>query len=77
MMSDRDMMARCIALAKESRKLHEYPYAAVICRRGSFVCEFSIEYPAMVMSRVMQNWLLSPRRSDSLKRPVSMIALSI
>jgi tRNA(adenine34) deaminase len=39
MMSDRDMMARCIALAKESRKLHEYPYAAVICRRGSFVCE--------------------------------------
>jgi hypothetical protein len=24
---------------EESRKLHEYPYAAFICRRGSFACE--------------------------------------
>lgn len=37
--ADADMMRRCLALAKSSGKLGEYPYASVICRDGEFVCE--------------------------------------
>jgi tRNA(adenine34) deaminase len=36
---DADMMRRCLALSKSSGKQGEYPYAAVICRNGKFVCE--------------------------------------
>ena len=36
---DRVMMTRCIDLAKDSGKAGEYPYAAVICRRGKIVAE--------------------------------------
>lgn len=36
---DRAMMQRCIALGLRSGKLGEYPYGAVICRGGEFVCE--------------------------------------
>jgi tRNA(adenine34) deaminase len=38
-MIDQTMMRRCIALAKESGKSGEYPYAAVICRSGTIVAE--------------------------------------
>jgi tRNA(adenine34) deaminase len=37
--TDADMMRRCLALAKTSGDLGEYPYAAVICRNREFVCE--------------------------------------
>ena len=36
---DVDMMRRCLALSKSSSDQGEYPYAAVICRDGKFVCE--------------------------------------
>jgi tRNA(adenine34) deaminase len=36
---DETMMTRCIALAGESGKSGEYPYAAVICRNGTIVAE--------------------------------------
>jgi tRNA(adenine34) deaminase len=38
-MIDRLMMTRCIELAKASGKAGEYPYAAVIGRRGKIVAE--------------------------------------
>ena len=37
--SDTIMMRRCIALAQCARKNGEYPFAAVIARRGEFICE--------------------------------------
>jgi tRNA(adenine34) deaminase len=37
--TDAIMMRRCLALAKSSRDLGEYPYAAVISRNGEFFCE--------------------------------------
>lgn len=37
--TDRMMMRRCIALSGASGRQGEYPYAAVICRNGEFVCE--------------------------------------
>jgi tRNA(adenine34) deaminase len=37
--TDKGMMRRCIALSKTSGDQGEYPYAAVICRNGEFVCE--------------------------------------
>ncbi len=36
---DYAMMERCIALALRAVDAGEYPYAAVICRNGAFVCE--------------------------------------
>jgi tRNA(adenine34) deaminase len=36
---DADMMRRCLALARNSGDLGEYPYAAVVCRNGEMVCE--------------------------------------
>ena len=36
---DSDMMRRCIARSKAAAAEGEYPYAAVICRNGTFVCE--------------------------------------
>jgi tRNA(adenine34) deaminase len=36
---DRAMMTRCIALAMESGKAGEYPYAALVCRNGAVVAE--------------------------------------
>jgi tRNA(adenine34) deaminase len=36
---DADMMRRCLALSKSSSDQGEYPYAAVICQDGKFVCE--------------------------------------
>jgi len=33
------MMRRCIALSASSGRAGEYPYAAVICRNGEFICE--------------------------------------
>jgi tRNA(adenine34) deaminase len=33
------MMEHCIALAMRAVDLGEYPYAAVICRKGKVVCE--------------------------------------
>jgi tRNA(adenine34) deaminase len=36
---DYAMMERCIALALRAVDAGEYPYAAVICRNGGFVCE--------------------------------------
>jgi len=33
------MMHRCVALAESARQGGEYPFAAVIARRGEFVCE--------------------------------------
>src|ERR1700743_2244749 len=35
--SDLAMMRRCIALAQSAKR--EYPFAAVIARRGEFICE--------------------------------------
>ena len=37
--TDVAMMRRCLALSKTSGDLGEYPYAAIICRNGEFVCE--------------------------------------
>jgi tRNA(adenine34) deaminase len=37
--SDAIMMRRCIALAKSAGQSGEYPFAAVIARRGEFICE--------------------------------------
>ena len=37
--TDRSMMRRCIALSGSSGRQGEYPYAAVICRNGEFVCD--------------------------------------
>jgi tRNA(adenine34) deaminase len=37
--SDIAMMRRCIALAQSARSSGEYPFAAVIGRRGEFICE--------------------------------------
>ena len=37
--SDEDMMRRCFALAEQSAKQGEYPYAAVIVRNGIIVAE--------------------------------------
>jgi tRNA(adenine34) deaminase len=36
---DSDMMRRCIARSAAAVGEGEYPYAAVICRNGQFVCE--------------------------------------
>ena len=36
---DRLMMTRCIELSKSSGNSGEYPYAAIICRRGKIVAE--------------------------------------
>src|SRR5262245_13404223 len=33
------MMHRCVALAESARQGGEYPFAAVIARRGEFICE--------------------------------------
>src|SRR6476659_10639728 len=33
------MMRRCVALAQSARSSGEYPFAAVIGRRGEFICE--------------------------------------
>jgi tRNA(adenine34) deaminase len=37
--SDAVMMRRCIALAQSARQIGEYPFAALIARRGEFICE--------------------------------------
>src|SRR5260370_14834370 len=37
--SDMAMMRRCIALAQSAGSRREYPFAAVIGRRGEFICE--------------------------------------
>jgi tRNA(adenine34) deaminase len=37
--SDVIMMRRCITLAQSARQNGEYPFAAVISRRGEFICE--------------------------------------
>jgi tRNA(adenine34) deaminase len=37
--SDAIMMHRCIALAQSAGRSGEYPFAAVIARRGEFICE--------------------------------------
>src|SRR5262249_37843837 len=37
--SDLAMMRRCIALAQSAGPKREYPFAAVIARRGEFICE--------------------------------------
>jgi len=37
--SDAIMMRRCIALAQFAGQIGEYPFAAVIARRGEFICE--------------------------------------
>jgi tRNA(adenine34) deaminase len=36
---DAIMMRRCIALAQSAGQIGEYPFAAVIARRGEFICE--------------------------------------
>jgi tRNA(adenine34) deaminase len=36
---DLTMMRRCIALAQSAKSHGEYPFAAVIARRGEFICE--------------------------------------
>jgi tRNA(adenine34) deaminase len=33
------MMRRCVALAQSAGSMGEYPFAAVIGRRGEFICE--------------------------------------
>jgi tRNA(adenine34) deaminase len=38
-MSDLTMMRRCVALAQSAVSKREYPFAAVIGRRGEFICE--------------------------------------
>ena len=38
-MLDAIMMRRCIALAQTAAQSGEYPFAAVIARRGEFICE--------------------------------------
>ena len=38
-LSDAIMMRRCIALAQSAGQSGEYPFAAVIARRGEFICE--------------------------------------
>jgi tRNA(adenine34) deaminase len=37
--SDMAMMRRCVALAQSAGATGEYPFAAVIARRGEFICE--------------------------------------
>jgi len=37
--SDLAMMRRCVALAQSAAARREYPFAAVIGRRGEFICE--------------------------------------
>src|SRR5258706_13682795 len=37
--SDMAMMRRCVALAQSAGSRREYPFAAVIGRRGEFICE--------------------------------------
>jgi tRNA(adenine34) deaminase len=37
--SDTIMMRRCVTLAQSAHQNGEYPFAAVIARRGEFVCE--------------------------------------
>ncbi|MGY3618283.1 nucleoside deaminase [Bradyrhizobium sp. USDA 10063] len=37
--SDATMMRRCVALAQSAGQSGEYPFAAVIARRGEFICE--------------------------------------
>lgn len=39
--SDLQLMRRCISLAGSGRSVGEYPFAAVVGRRGKFVCEAS------------------------------------
>lgn len=36
---DMEMMRRCVALAQSAGSRREYPFAAVIGRRGEFICE--------------------------------------
>jgi tRNA(adenine34) deaminase len=36
---DADLMKRCISLGKSSVRAGEYPFAAVVARNGSFLCE--------------------------------------
>jgi tRNA(adenine34) deaminase len=38
-LSDAIMMRRCIALAQSAGQSGEYPFAAVVARRGEFICE--------------------------------------
>jgi tRNA(adenine34) deaminase len=37
--SDTALMRRCVALAQSAGSTREYPFAAVIGRRGEFICE--------------------------------------
>ncbi len=37
--SDSDLMKRCVSLGRSSVSAGEYPFAAVIARNGSFLCE--------------------------------------
>ena len=37
--SDATMMRRCVALAQSAAQSGEYPFAALIARRGEFICE--------------------------------------
>jgi tRNA(adenine34) deaminase len=39
--SDTALMRRCVALAQSAGSTREYPFAAVIGRRGEFICESS------------------------------------
>jgi tRNA(adenine34) deaminase len=38
-LSDLAMMRRCVALAQSAASKREYPFAAVVGRRGEFICE--------------------------------------
>jgi tRNA(adenine34) deaminase len=58
--SDLQLMRRCISLAGSARLVREYPFAAVVGRRGKFVCEAS----NMV------------RRAGDVTRHAEMVALS-
>lgn len=57
---DLQLMRRCIALARSVRSDGEYPFAAVVGRRGEFICEAS----NMV------------RRAGDVTRHAEMVALS-
>jgi len=58
--SDLRLMHRCLAIAEDGCAVNEYPFAAVVGRRGAFVCEAS----NMV------------RRDGDVTRHAEMVALS-
>src|SRR6476620_1470946 len=74
--SDMALMRRCIALAQSPGSRKEYPFAAVIGRRGEFICESLNMSEMNEMLRDTPKWSQSPQLRKSCDPRASMSARS-